>query len=258
MARVLLGLFVLFVFAQVNAASTSYTQNDETSLLEREEKRISEMSARHDLTKEQWTTYEEIMKGEGRFHWKDVEPLMVLGMYSKSEDEQRTYAKKLAIKEYNIQKRFIAMNNAYLDAFDDLYGHELILDMKKFYERFEKSAKKKYPVGKSQRQSNGGFLEAIGDKYIIFIKKGCGRCDKMYRTVLDNQKPGTSIDIHFVGGSDQDIRNWAMKMQIKPMAVKQGVVTLNSGDELYERYNMPGVPSVFYYDKSSGQVARGK
>jgi len=258
MAKFLLGLFALFVFAQTNAANTTYTKNDETSLLEREAKRIEEMSARHDLTKEQWTTYEEIMKGEGRFHWKDVEPLMVLGMYAKSEDEQRSYAKKLAIKEYSIQKRFIAMNNAYLDAFDDLYGHELILDMKKFYERFEKSAKKKYPVGKSQRQSSGAIFENIGDKYILFVRKGCGRCDKMYRTISNNQQPGTSIDVHFVGGSDQDIRNWAMKMQIKPATVKNGAVTLNSGDKLYERYNKPDLPSVFYFDKSSGRVARGK
>ncbi len=217
---------------------------------------------RWSLTVEEWVRYEEIMRGEGRYNWRDVDPITVLGIYAETDAARERYAERLAIQEHTLQKRFLALNNAYLMAFQRLYGNEPILSMDQFNEFYDQTASTPASVPRTQSGVRAALNHvtnnpgAIGNNsYVLFMTPGCKGCDEYYQKIRRLQTVGINLDIYFVGSSDQQIIEWARAMSLDPALVKSKVVTLNRDDGTYARYNRPPLPSAFYYNRAAGTVS---
>jgi len=244
-------LFPLTSFA-VDMNATAMERSDKTlsSVRESSDDDMALSASRWGLSVDEWQRYEEIMKGEGRYNWNNSDPITVLGIYAETNEERERYAERLAIQEYTLNKRFLALNNAYLAAFKRLYGEERVMDMDKFYDFYQTTP-----------PSTGGLLNntdksnvSVGDRFILFVSPGCNGCDRSFRSLRRAQKSGMTLDVYFVGASDQEIIDWAEKMAIDPSLVKNKIVTLNQDGEMYARYNRPPLPAAFYYSLTGGSV----
>lgn len=202
------------------------------------------------LSVAEWAKYEEIMKGEGRYNWRDADPITVLGIYAESDEERERYAERLAVQEYNLQKRFLALNAAYLKAARRLVGDEPLIDIDDFNRFYDRAS-----LGDARSTlDTDNFASAMGDRYVLFITPGCPGCDEHFREIRKHQKFGTSLDVYFVGVGNNEILQWARDMKIDPAVVRGNEVTLNPDTGAYARYNHPPLPAAFYYDKSAGRV----
>ncbi len=85
------------------------------------------------LTNE-WRRYEEVMAGEGRYNWQNVDPIIVLGIYAETPSQRDRCAERVAIQEYEMNKRFLEFNDADLLAARRLYGKEPLMSLDKFNE----------------------------------------------------------------------------------------------------------------------------
>jgi len=253
-AIVMIVMFV-FVLPLTSFASTAEERSASvlSSVRETTEESTEVSARRWGLTVAEWQRYEEIMKGEGRFNWQNADPIMVLGLYAETDAERERYAERLAVQEHTLVKRLTTLNYAYLRAFQRLYGDEPLLDLDKFYAFYNMTPPS---VNTSHNDQNKSALgAALGDRFVLFISPGCNGCDASFRTLRQAQTFGTSLDVYFVGASDQEIMDWAKMMSVDPDLVKSRSVTLN-GDAtgMYTRYNRPPLPAAFYYSKSKQSV----
>lgn len=240
-----ISLLLSFVFTPALAIEESSSNSVLTSV----DESIEQEAERWSLTIDEWQRYEEIMRGEGRYNWRDVDPITVLGIYAKNNAERERYAERLAIQEYTLQKRFLALNTAYLKAFQRLYGDEPIISMDKLTEFYDTVP------GHSAPAPLGGSIAAIGDRYVLFLSPGCHGCDDYYQKIKKLQSGGfAGLDIYFVGANDTEIMSWAATVSLDPQLVKNQVVTLNHDSGTYARYNRPPLPSAFYYNKTAEAV----
>ncbi len=242
--------FVLAV--DVSAAPDVYSDTaiDRTQRSYTEPQKTIEQNAESfGVTTEEWVRYKNIMDGEGRYHWKNVDPRVVLGMYSKTASQRMRYAEMMARKEYELNKRFIDFNQAYMKAFEKLYGNEPVMNLSRI-----PAYKKQFGsflIGNSG-QSNRGM--SIGDRIVLFISTDCSSCDDYYRQIRDVQG-FSALDVYFINDSNEKITQWAKNMGIKPEQVKSGSVTLNADNGMYAKYGRPGLPASFYFNKRDQSVS---
>lgn len=195
------------------------------------------------VTEDEWKKYLSIMDGEGQHHWNNVDPLVVLGIYSQDADERKRYARKVATREHELQAMFIAFNRDYLQAFDDLYGDEKIIDL---------SSVPLFQKGRIQSQITDN--SSVGDRYILFVSTKCRQCEPYLLSLRKNQKLGTVIDVYFIGGNKEEIGLWARRLNIQPQEVSNGNITLNIDNGMYASYQRPSLPAAYYFDQQTQSV----
>ncbi len=241
--------FLLFV-ASAHAGSLAQdrtTERSSTVILSQNQDTATVEAKRWGLSEKEWSTYQEIMLGQGRYFWPNVDPITVLGIYAETDAERERYAEMLAIQEYQLQKRFLALNDAYLAAARRLVGDEPVLDMAKF-DRY-------YSVGGPAVSPASTFGEGIGSRIVLFVSADCSSCTDYYERVRRLQSFGIVLDIYFVGTTEDQIIAWARERGIDPALVRQGTITLNRDDGNYARYGKPPLPIAYYYDAKSNAVS---
>ena len=197
------------------------------------------------------------MQGEGRYQWKDVDPIMVLGIYARNTQERQRYAEMMAKKEHRLQSQFIAFNQAYMQAFDALYGAEPIIDLASFYEQFRQagvtSSIKNFRQAPTIPDEN-----VLGDRYVLFLNTQCASCDDWFNRIRAQQTPGTVLDVYFIGESEASIGNWAKNQALDPSDLQGGKITLNLDSGMYGQYGRPALPAAYYYDDSRQSILQIK
>ncbi|MBT3202700.1 MAG: hypothetical protein HN349_00160, partial [Gammaproteobacteria bacterium] len=83
------------------------------------------------ISSEDWVRYEQIMQSKGKFLWKDLDPITVLGLNARSDSERKRYAEKLAKLEFDNAQKVILLDRAYNQAFHELYGKLPVVDPSK-------------------------------------------------------------------------------------------------------------------------------
>jgi len=89
-------------YADVDVVSTLSGDHNrsvgaQSQKLQAEYQNSIEQSAKNfGVTAQEWTRYRSIMDGAGRFHWKDTDPRVVLGIYSKTATQRKKYAEIMA------------------------------------------------------------------------------------------------------------------------------------------------------------------
>lgn len=249
------GLLVLPLSLQAIEVDHSITKNTVVETGIAESQRIERLARRWEVTSEEWIRYEEIMQGEGRYHWRDVDPLVVLGIYAKDETERKRFARLTAEKEYRLQSRFTQFNQAYVKAFHHLYGSQPIIELEPFYEQYRQrgiSSAIRDPAPHSTLEDKSG------DRTVLFLNTHCARCDDWFRNLKDQTNLGSAIDLYFIDESSDAIGQWAKRIGIDPVELDQGALTLNQDSGQYNQYGRPGIPAAYYYDASYQSVLRLK
>jgi integrating conjugative element protein (TIGR03759 family) len=269
MVKNIFGLMLLFILAfDTNAAKVTSTTIGNTAAREAasvvapqsttpqvtEQQRIAQSATSFGVTTQEWTRYESIMQGEGKYHWSDADPVLVLGMYAKSESERRRYAEMMAKKEHALQEKFIAFNREYLKAFERLYGNEKILDMDVMMALYEQNGQSDMNDQLQVNTKAPNALDTMGDRIILFVNTTCPACDEYFKQIRSAQSY-SSLDIYFVGDSRDNISAWARRMGVAPEEVRATTVTLNPDKDTHRKYGSPALPASYYFNKKDGSVS---
>ncbi len=238
-------LFVVFLLIGLQIGEAFAVDLKTTSIDTSDDALMALKAQQFNVTEDEWKKYLSIMDGEGQYHWNNVDPLVVLGIYAEDEYERKRIARKVAQREYQLQAKFIAFNHAYMQAFDDLYGDEKIIDL---------SSVPLFANRNNQSVTNTENNSSVGDRYVLFVSTSCRQCEPYFQSLRSNQKIGTTIDIYFVGSDKKQIGQWAKHANIHPQDVTNGSITLNMDNGMYASYQRPPLPAAYYFDQQTQSV----
>ncbi len=202
-------------------------------------------SAQWGVSQEDWKRYQQVMEVKGKYLYKDLDPVTVLGLTARTDAERDRYAETLAKQEFANTRALVLLDQAYNRAFSRLYGHIPVVDPSQ--------------INQARAVLNTVSTSKVrgkpGDRYIVFASTDCAACDRKVSSVLSELMIGVSIDVHFNGDTRKAITEWAARMKISPDAVANGKITLNPNSELYAKFGNPNPPALYFYDKSANQVS---
>lgn len=183
------------------------------------------------LTREDWTRYEELMKGTRGIWTPNLDPLTTLGVEARNEAERERYATLLAKKEFQRTENELKFQRTYNRVFERLYPNILPFSMN--------------GAEKNQFSSIGSAMNRV----IYFTRTDCNKkcADDLVR--LFRFANNTPIDIYVVDSEKKDdkIRAWAIENGIDPNKVKTGQITLNHDNNGYWfKYAKSQAPAAFY------------
>ncbi len=195
-----------------NAATsaTAAQESVETISLNRDSEQL-ELASKWGLTLEDWSRYQAVMKGPRGIYSPGLDPLTALGIEAESAEERRRYAALQVKAERQRVENELAYQQAYDQAFKQLYPDEKIIQL---------SSSPASPM-----TSSPGALKSDG-RLAIFVQDDCTAC---ITRVKDLQTQKQAFDLYFVGSlnDDEKIRRWAILAGIKPSHVLSRKVTLN-------------------------------
>lgn len=176
------------------------------------------------LTQEEWSQYQQLKAGSRGTWTPNLDPLTMLGIEAKTEQERNHFAELLAQKEYQRVEKEIAFQIAYNRAFERLYPNQL---------PFSNNGNASTPVSAINR-------------VIYFTKLDCEECNKNVGRLL-NVVGNMPIDIYFLDSmkDDNKIRDWAVKYQIDINKVRSRQITLNHDSGYWLKYGQGKIPVAF-------------
>jgi integrating conjugative element protein (TIGR03759 family) len=255
--RLSLGLLMVILATSAQAVDVEYSNKEHDLSTKTSHIESAETSARRfGITSTDWTTYEEIMKGEGRYHWSHLDPVWVLAIYAQSNAERDRFARLAARQEYERNRKLIQFKDAYVAAFQSMYGHVPIMDLDAMQSRYQERMLDASISSHDQSLRNIKQPTDIkGDRMVLFMAtNGCPSCDAVFMQLSRQQTPGVALDVHFIGDTQSNISTWAKRMGIDPSDIEGGHITLNNGSAMYAQYGNPNLPAAYYYDASHEQV----
>lgn len=201
--RVRAGAAALAVASAGWAAYAAGT--DETTVRESELRHSERQAAVWNLSGEDWTRYEELMRGRRGAWSPDADPLLVLGAHARTESERRRFAEAFVVAEHARVEGELAFERAVQDAWRRLFP------------------------GEPRIAARAGTLPgAAVDRYALVLERGCADCGRRLRELL---QAGAPVDVYVRGAADDaDLRAWAAEQAVAPAAVRAGLVTVNHGD----------------------------
>lgn len=163
----------------------------------------------------------------------NIDPLLALGMFAKTKQEQQRYAELYAQQEFELTERTLRFQRMYREAFNRLYPDTPTIDHTLLSPYFSAQEQKK-SIKQIQNTAKRQFIEY--DRLLIFVSDQCHRCEEMITQALQliSSAKHTGIDLYLLGaGSDDEVRQWAKKnlTHIHPT----DVITLNRDEGLYRR-----------------------
>ena len=176
------------------------------------------------LTQEEWSQYQQLKAGSRGIWTPNLDPLTMLGIEAKTEQERAHFAELLAKKEYQRVEKEIDFQIAYTRAFERLYPNQLPFS----------------------NDGNAGTPVSAVSRVIYFTKLDCDECNKNVGRLLNivGDKP---IDIYFLDSmkDDNKIRDWAVKYQIDIEKVRHRQITLNHDSGYWLKYGQGKMPVAF-------------
>lgn len=240
-----MSFFVVALLFSLTTSKAFAVDLKATAIESKDDALIAIKAQQFNVTEDEWKKYLSIMDGEGQYHWNNVDPLVVLGIYAEDDHERKRLAKKVAKREYELQSMFIAFNRDYSAAFHELFGDGKIIDL---------STVSLFQNRNDQSTVNADTNSSVGDRYVLFVSTKCHSCEPYFQSLRSNQKIGTVIDVHFVGDSKKEIGQWAKRLNIRPQDVSNGSITLNIDSGMYASYQRPSLPAAFYFDQQTQSV----
>jgi len=181
----------------------------------------SRKAAEWGLDQAEWARFHQLMEGPLGYQSPNLDPLSALGIEAKTEAERTRYAELQVQVETARVTKLLAYQNAYDEAYKRLYPDVL-------------------PVNLVASQPDSQFSPTQSDnRPAVFVTSDCRPCDDRVAQLL---KQGQRFDLYLVGsqGNDAQLRWWALKAGIKPVQVKDHLVTLNHDDGRWIRIGGQG------------------
>lgn len=168
------------------------------------------------LKSEEWLRYEELMKGPRGIYSPGLDPLTVLGIEARS-DEERTYFAELQVRAEaaRVEKELV-----YQLAYDAAW--------KRLYPALD-------PVSNLEEASTVSI--SGNGRMAVFVKENCLPCDQKVRQLQTKREP---FDIYLVDSHQDDtaVRRWAARAGIDTTKVRSGTITLNHDGGHFKLLNL--------------------
>lgn len=211
---------VLTVSTVALAASSVNQENSQTvdTLLQTLEQQQMMRSAQEwGLTAEEWQRYEMLKKGRRGVLSPGLDPLTMLGIEARSDEERRHFAELTVKQEFQRVEAELAFQREVNSAWMRVYPGVL-------------------PV----QDLRGEVSNAC---QALFVKDSCPACERKLAQLMKSNQP---LDIYLVdsGGKDEAVRNWAKKHNIPAEKVKSRQVTLNHDNGMWLKYGSGLMPVV--------------
>ncbi|BDO05184.1 integrating conjugative element protein [Klebsiella quasipneumoniae subsp. quasipneumoniae] len=188
-----------------------------TSLQMLEQQQITRSAQEWGLTAEEWQRYETLKKGRRGVLSPGVDPLTMLGIEARSDEERRHFAELTVKQEFQRVEAELAFQREVNSAWTRVYPGVLpVQDLRS---------------------------EVSNARQALFVKDSCPACE---RKLVQLMKANQPLDIYLVGsgGKDEAVRNWAKKHSIPAGKVKSRQITLNHDNGMWLKYGSGLMPVV--------------
>ncbi len=190
-----------------------------------------------DLDDTQWETYKALMKGEAGLYYRHLEPAFVLGIYAKTDQERVDYAKMLYAREKARLDKLLSFNRVYIAHSTSVDGDTPKIDRNLVNERKTQLSIAPRPL------STGVSLSATNNRYVVFVKRNCTRCDTAVKRLVDARR---RFEIYYSGATATDeIRRWASSLKIPKERVTNGGISLNFDSGYSEALGIKAYPTIY-------------
>jgi integrating conjugative element protein (TIGR03759 family) len=214
---------------------TSQTPSPETPISRTIE--LQTLAKRWGLDQEEYQRYLDLMRGPlGKWN-PDLDPLLALGMFAESPQEEQRYAELYAQQEFDLTGRTLKFQQAYRTAFERLFPNEAMLDHRwlapYFAHQQQKSAMKD-----AKRIAQKRFVD--GDRLLIFVPPNCRGCMQVISQLIGllSSAQQSGVDVYVRDAQDDDaVRAWANAHAIKTAWFNGRHLTLNRDEGLLQRLN---------------------
>lgn len=201
----------------VSDALASAIQMADSRLQELEPMQMKRNALEWGLTTEEWQRYETLKKGRRGVLSPGLDPLTMLGIEARSDEERRHFAELAVKQEFQRVEAELAFQREVNSAWMRVYPGVLpVQDLRS---------------------------EASNARQALFVKDNCPACDRKLSQLM---KSNQSLDIYLVdsGGKDEAVRSWAKKHNIPAEKVKSRQVTLNHDSGMWLKYGNGLMPVV--------------
>nr|WP_285160023.1 TIGR03759 family integrating conjugative element protein [Klebsiella oxytoca] len=193
------------------------SQTVDTLLQTLEQQQMTRSAQEWGLTAEEWQRYETLKKGRRGVLSPGLDPLTMLGIEARSDEERRHFAELTVKQEFQRVEAELAFQREVNSAWMQVYPGVLpVQDLRS---------------------------EVSNARQALFVKDNCPACDRKLTQLMKSNQP---LDIYLVGsgGKDEAVRNWAKKHNIPAEKVKSRQVTLNHDNGMWLKYGNGLMPVV--------------
>ena len=169
------------------------------------------------LKTDEYARYQTLMQGPLGVYSPGLDPLTVLGIEAKTDEERRRYAEL----QVEAEGRRIAKLLAYQQAYDEAWKrlHPALL-----------------PVALTGNQPTMSPVVAQPEsgRLTVFVKAACPPCVQKVKTL---QRQGARFDVYMIDSQQDDgrIRQWAAQAGIDPARVRSRSITLNHDNGQWQK-----------------------
>lgn len=210
-------LTVSTVALAVSQVNKENSQTVNTSLQALEQQQMTQSAQEWGLTTEEWQRYEELKKGRRGVLSPWLDPLTMLGIEARSDEERRHFAELTVKQEFQRVEAELAFQREVNSAWVRVYPGVLpVQDLRS---------------------------EVSNARQALFVKDSCSACERKLVQLMKSNQP---LDIYLVdsGGKDEAVRNWAKKHNIPAEKVKSRQITLNHDSGMWLKYGNGMMPVV--------------
>ena len=195
------GTAIFILALSIGAADAAETL--EPSVRDAQVRDSARRAAVWNISAEDWSRYEELMRGRRGAWSPGADPLLVLGAHARTAAERRRFAEAFVLAEHARVEGELAFERAVQAAWRRLYPE------------------------RPRLAASAAAGEAV-ERYALVLDRGCADCG---RRVEERLGLGVPVDVYLRGAADDaDVRAWAGEQGIDPAAVGTGRVTLSHGD----------------------------
>lgn len=232
---ILLSSISSAAIADMNEAVTnaSKTPGTETPISQTNE--VQTLAKRWGLDQEEYQRYLDLMRGPlGKWN-PDLDPLLALGMFAESPQEEQRYAELYAQQEFDLTERTLQFQQAYRSAFERLYPDAAMLDQRLLAPYFAHQ-QQKLVMQDAKRLARKRFVD--GDRLLFFVSQNCHECLSVINQLVGllSSTRQSSVDVYVRDAQDDGaVRAWANAHHIKTAWLNDRHLTLNRDEGLLQR-----------------------
>lgn len=204
----------VFAGTSVNQESS---QTVSTSLQDLEQQQMTKNAQQWGLSTEEWQRYEQLKQGRRGVLSPGLDPLTMLGIEARNDEERRHFAELTVKQEFQRVEAELAFQREVNSAWARVFPGVLpVRDV-------------------AAKQVNG--------RQALFVKDNCPACDHKLAQLI---KANHALDIYLVdsAGKDDAVRNWAKKHNIPAGKVRSRQITLNHDSGMWLKYGNGQMPVV--------------
>lgn len=193
------------------------SQAVDTLLQTLEQQQMTRSAQEWGLTSEEWQRFETLKKGRRGVLSPGLDPLTMLGIEARSDEERRHFAELTVKHEFQRVEAELAFQREVNSAWVRVYPGVLpVQDLRS---------------------------EVSNARQALFVKDSCSACERKLVQLMKSNQP---LDIYLVnsGGKDEAVRNWAKKHNIPAEKVKSRQITLNHDSGMWLKYGNGMMPVV--------------